>query len=110
MRLPKSLTSWLVAFAAASWPRSTSIMPPSAALFAESASAPLSGAVDVTAVVAVVPLVPDVSVAVVAVLFADAVDDVVAVSVVAVVSLFVLVSFLQANANRARNANRTMML
>src|ERR1051326_6411692 len=85
-------------------------MPPSAAFLAKSASAPLSGAVDVTATLPVVPLVADVSVAVVAVLFAVAVDDVAAVSVVPAVSLLVFVSFLQANANRATSANRTRMM
>src|SRR5712691_6314731 len=97
MRLPKSFTSLLVALAAASWPSSTSIMPPSAALVAKSLSAAFSGAVLVAAVVAVVDVVAEVS------------DTVVLVVLVAVVSVVVSL-FLQPSANTTRNASGKIKL
>src|SRR6266852_6246433 len=97
MRLPKSFTSLLVALAAASWPRLTSIMPPSAAFVAKSLSAVFSGVVLVAAVVPAVDVVAEVS------------DAVVLVVLVAVVSVVVSL-FLQPNANATMNASGKIKL
>src|SRR5437762_2435717 len=73
MRLPKSFTSFAVAFEAANCPALTSAMPPCAAFVMKSLSAPLSDAADVP----VVDVVADVSVADVLVVLADVSDVVV---------------------------------
>src|SRR5437868_1508995 len=70
MRLPKSFTSFAVAFEAASCPAFTSAMPPCAAFVMKSLSASLSDAAEV----AVVDVVADVSVADVLVALAEVSD------------------------------------